>query len=242
MTEVETIEIWKIKELVEDVEKAFTEELSDHEIYLKGNELIEYLEDTEIQETKYSEFKEYVENIQDYSDSEGQRTFVRFLDRIESSVENAPVIKLNYDGEFNPEVFENPLKKFQDLNLIAEKDVEMGAKCMLNGLYTAAGFMFLRSLEDMTRKLLKEETGEEIEKSWGRAMKKLSDHYENKGAQERRSENLDGIYSTLNSLKNSRNDIAHPNKVLDREEGEKIFFRVRNASEEISERLSSIED
>lgn len=240
MTEIETIKIWKIKEKVEDVEEAFQEDLSVHEIFRRGEKLVDLLDNTEIKETKYSEFKEYVENIQDYDGFEGQRTFARFLDRLENSIESAPVVKLNYNGEFDPEVFRQPLDKFDNLNRIAEKDIEVGSKCMLNGLYTAAGFMFLRSLEDMTRELLKEETEEEIEQSWGTAMRNLSSHYEQLGNQERHEENLDGLYSALNSLKNLRNDIAHPNKILTRQEAERIFFRVRNASEEISDRLDSL--
>lgn len=141
-------------------------------------------------------------------------------DRIWNELSKLIVFEASTDGMLNPEKLFIGAESFfteeiyEKLQNIEQLDLDESAKCLLTSSWTAAGFMAVRALESGIRTYCSK-FGQNYTKkmSFGQMITEL-----------KKSPKVDAKFvGYLDYLKETRNDLAHPNVRLELFEAEQVF-------------------
>lgn len=212
------------------------------------DELVENLRQSNLSEEMYSSLEELYEDkpadiLSDESFSlQLMASLTEFRESLQSMLDQTHDLYLNREERRTDSSLLNIPNEVQEaLNEFATKDREKGSECLIRGYPTAAAMLYFRSTEEMMRELHREETGNRLDASWRRVIESLHDHYESEYTQsDRESKDLDDLKAVLDSLKNRRNPVAHPELRVNRETAERIYEDTERAIKLMSHRLDLI--
>lgn len=143
-----------------------------------------------------------------------------WFDRVQSEISEIVVFRAYTEGRLNPKKLCDGAKTFfqpkvwKKLPKIVKEDLEETAKCLLTQSWTASGLMSMRALESGVRKYYTEITGNSgDDKTFGQMTSEL-----------RNNQDADSkLIGYLDYLKDTRNDLAHPNIRINQFEAEQAF-------------------
>jgi hypothetical protein len=117
----------------------------------------------------------------------------------------------------------------------ARNDLTQSARALSFGAPTGSVFLSLRAVEQRLREWYKIETGRDIEgRTFGEVIGELDDIYDDDDDEK---PDRPSILSHLDSLKERRNEVAHPERSADIQEAESTLFNVRQTIREIQDKL-----
>ncbi|MFB6200364.1 MAG: hypothetical protein ABEJ83_05760 [Candidatus Nanohaloarchaea archaeon] len=212
------------------------------------DELIEKLRKSDLPEDSYEGLEELYENRPDDILSDDtyslhlMESLTEFRKSVQSMLNQTHKLHLNQEERrTDSSLLDIPDDIKEILNDFAAKDRRKGSECLVRGYPTAAAMLYFRSTEEMLRELHKEEKENRLDRSWRRVINSLHGYYESEYSESERAEkDLDDLKATLDSLRERRNTIAHPEQRVDREEAERIYEDTERAIRLISRRLDSI--